>query len=105
MARDGAAAPARSSSNAIRRAPHRGCVRRISQTKASTSAEIRVGLVFGRRDASRSPSTPAASYLAFHEYTAWRDTPYRSATSLTREPPSTSSTARYRCSTNQSRWL
>jgi hypothetical protein len=103
VARDGAAAPVRPSSNATRRAPHRGCVRRISHTTASTSAGILVGLVFDRRDASRSPSTPAASYLAFHQYTACRETPYRSATSLTREPPSISSTARCRCSANQSR--
>jgi len=57
------------SSQAIRRAPHRGCARRNSHTSASTSAASRAGEVRGRRDASRSPSIPPAACLAFHVYT------------------------------------
>ena len=44
----------------------------------------------------------AAREIAFHEYTDWRDTPYRTATSLTDELSRTSSTARFRCSTSHS---
>ena len=51
----------------------------------------------------RSASIPPVMYLAFQAWTDCRDTPYRTATSLTGELSNTSSTARYRCSTNHSR--
>jgi WD40 repeat protein len=85
--------PRCATSNAIRRAPHRGWARRSSHTSASVSAASRDGEVRGRRETSRSPSTPAAACRAFHEYTDCRDTPYRMATSLTGDPSRTSSTA------------
>ena len=104
VARDGApATPRCATSNAIRRAPHRGCARRSSHTSASASAASRDGEVRGRRETSRSPSIPAAACRAFHAYTDCRDTPYRTATSPTGDPSSTSSTARSRCSTSQTR--
>jgi hypothetical protein len=78
----------------IRRAPQRGWVRRISHTRASTVASTLVGLVLGRRDASRSASMPPARYLPFQACTVCRDTPYRTATSLMGDPSKTSSTAR-----------
>jgi WD40 repeat protein len=94
VARDGPpAVPRCATSNAIRRAPHRGWARRSSHTSASVSAASRDGEVRGRRETSRSPSTPAAACRAFHEYTDCRDTPYRMATSLTGNPSRTSSTA------------
>jgi hypothetical protein len=43
--------------------------RRSSHTSASVSAASCDGEVRGRREASRSPSIPAAEYLAFHDYT------------------------------------
>ena len=61
----------------------------------------RVGL--GLRDASRSASIPLAKYLPFQACTVCRETPYRIGTSPTGAPSNTSSTARYRCSINQSR--
>ena len=104
VARDGAPATARcASSHAIRRAPHRGCARRNSHTSASTSAASRAGEARGRRDASRKPSIPPAACRAFQVYADWRDTPYRTATSLADDPSKTSSTARSRCSASHSR--
>jgi len=88
VARDGTAATPRCAiSKAIRRAPHRGCARPSSNTSASVSAASGDGEGRGRRRASRSPSIPAAACLAFHEYTDCRDTPYRTATSLTATRP------------------
>jgi hypothetical protein len=75
--------------------------RRISH--AGASARARVGLVLGRRDASRHASNPPVKYLPFQACTACRDTPYRTDTSPTDQVSNTSNTARYRCSTNHSR--
>jgi hypothetical protein len=55
--------------------PHRRCGRRSSHTSASVEAASRDGEVRGLREASRSPSTPAAACRAFHAYTDCRDTP------------------------------
>ena len=62
VAREGTTSTSRcASSNTIRRAPHRGWVRRSSHTSASTCAGIRPGLVCGRRDRSASPPIPSRS--------------------------------------------
>ena len=50
----------RISSCTIRCAPHRGCARRSSHTRASTSADAWFGLDRGRLDRSASPASPAA---------------------------------------------
>ena len=78
VARDGngsGGAGPRISSCTIRCAPHFGCARRSSHTRASTSADARFGLDRGRCDRSASPASPASRYRATHACTDWRDTP------------------------------
>jgi hypothetical protein len=48
---------------------------------------------------SARPASPPSRYLASHECTDWRDTPASAATSVTRAPSNTATTALYRCST------
>ena len=89
---------ARMSSCTIRCAPQRGCARRSSHTRPSTSAATRPGLDRGRRERSASPASPASRYLATHACTDWRYTPTSAAISVTAAPSSTAITALYRCS-------
>jgi hypothetical protein len=65
---------------------------------ASIPASTREGLDFGRRDRSARPGMPSASNRLRHACSDCRVVPYRSATSPTADPPSTSRTARYRYS-------
>src|SRR5262245_26984575 len=94
-----ASPPALSSCIRIRLAPQRGCFRRISTTTTSTSPLHRCGHELGRRDRSTRPATPVARYLLNHECNVCRDTPTRTATSVTDAPANTARTASNRCST------
>lgn len=93
------ASPSRCSSSRIRRAPHRGCARRISTTATSTPAPDLRGEFAGRRDRSARPPIPSARYRPSQVCTDCRETPHPSATSVTVAPASTARTASNRCST------
>jgi hypothetical protein len=58
----------------------------LSQIAASTSGLVCAGCEFGRCDRSASPSSPSSRYERTQRCTACRDTPNRSATSVTGTP-------------------